>query len=360
MIIWAMKMEHYITHTDYPLWQIILNGNCPKKISTDTNGIIRVLPPKSAEDFLAIERERKARTTLVMALPEDHFYGFHNISDAKEIWDAIKSRTRTGLDTLSFDDLYNNLKVFKSDVKGSGGSSSSAHNVAFVGSECTTSTKDSHVLAFMVPFYSSGQHTHKESSSSYVDEVDKKEIRRDGLKMADGLDFRRVNPSLQEDKEEAKFQEKATVWFCKSVGYNAYKAKKGGKNQAEPKALAAVDGGWWRDGLDVDWRMNVGIGSIDDGDEMKLNYDGGWGWVNGWECVMNDEWGRSNVLEKMNDCVNEWMGGNVMLGRMNGVRMKKWNACEELKICGNLEENCLVWNYGGDGMLKFENGVKLR
>ncbi|GJU05049.1 hypothetical protein Tco_1121479, partial [Tanacetum coccineum] len=90
--IWAMKMEHYITHTDYPLWQIILNGNSPKKISTDTNGIIRVLPPKSAEDFLAIERERKARTTLLMALPEDHLYGFHNISDAKEMWDAIKSR----------------------------------------------------------------------------------------------------------------------------------------------------------------------------------------------------------------------------------------------------------------------------
>ncbi|GJU86433.1 hypothetical protein Tco_1293979 [Tanacetum coccineum] len=179
--IWAMKMEHYITHTDYPLWQIILNGNSPKKISTDTNGIIRVLPPKSAEDFLAIERERKARTTLLMALPEDHLYGFHNISDAKEMWDAIKSRfqkllsqlevhgagvsredanlkflralpsswsqvslimrTRTGLDTLSFDDLYNNLRVFESDVKGSGGSSSSAHNVAFIGSECTTSTK---------------------------------------------------------------------------------------------------------------------------------------------------------------------------------------------------------------------------
>ncbi|GKE69376.1 hypothetical protein Tco_1527448 [Tanacetum coccineum] len=72
--IWAMKMEHYITHTDYPLWQIILNGNSPKKISTYTNGIIRVLPPKSIKDFLAVERERKSRTTLLMALPEDHLF----------------------------------------------------------------------------------------------------------------------------------------------------------------------------------------------------------------------------------------------------------------------------------------------
>ncbi|GJY23682.1 putative ribonuclease H-like domain-containing protein, partial [Tanacetum coccineum] len=98
--IWAMTMKHYITHTDYPLWQIILNGNSPKKISTDTNGIIRVLPPKSTEDFLAIERERKVRTTLLMALLEYHLYGFHNIYDAKEMWDAIKSRFQKLLSQL--------------------------------------------------------------------------------------------------------------------------------------------------------------------------------------------------------------------------------------------------------------------
>ncbi|GKD18782.1 hypothetical protein Tco_1207940, partial [Tanacetum coccineum] len=38
------------------------------------------------------ERERKARTTLLMALPEDHLAKFHKMTDAKEIWDAIKSR----------------------------------------------------------------------------------------------------------------------------------------------------------------------------------------------------------------------------------------------------------------------------
>ncbi|GJT62981.1 ribonuclease H-like domain-containing protein [Tanacetum coccineum] len=38
------------------------------------------------------ERERKARTTLLMALPEDHLAKFHKMTDAKEMWDAIKSR----------------------------------------------------------------------------------------------------------------------------------------------------------------------------------------------------------------------------------------------------------------------------
>ncbi|GJR03214.1 hypothetical protein Tco_0526198 [Tanacetum coccineum] len=58
----------------------------------DTQGQIKVLPPRTAEEILSRERERKARTTLLMALPEDHLAKFHKMTDAKEMWDAIKSR----------------------------------------------------------------------------------------------------------------------------------------------------------------------------------------------------------------------------------------------------------------------------
>nr|GEU66850.1 hypothetical protein [Tanacetum cinerariifolium] len=51
-------------------------------------------------------------------------------------------RTKPRVDTLNFDDLYNNLRVFESDVKGSTGSSSSTHNVAFVSSDNTSSTNE--------------------------------------------------------------------------------------------------------------------------------------------------------------------------------------------------------------------------
>ncbi|GJZ03502.1 putative ribonuclease H-like domain-containing protein [Tanacetum coccineum] len=186
-----MKTEHYLAHTDYLIWEVIQNGNVPVSITTDTQGQIKVLPPKTAEEILARERERKARTTLLMALPEDHLAKFHKMTDAKEMWDAIKSRfeglhkgydrfqsllsqleihgagvstkdanqkflrslpsawsqvslimrTKPGVDSLSFDDLYNNLRVFENDVKGSTASSSSTQNVAFV-SENTSSTND--------------------------------------------------------------------------------------------------------------------------------------------------------------------------------------------------------------------------
>ncbi|GJZ05628.1 hypothetical protein Tco_0539421 [Tanacetum coccineum] len=243
--IWAMKMEHYLSHTDYPIWEVIQKGNGPVSVSTDTNGVIKVLPPKTAEEILARERERKARTTLLMALPEDHLAKFHKMTDAKEMWDAIKSRfggndeskkmqkyilkqqfegfsvsnseglhkgydrfqsllsqleihgagvstedanqkflrslpssrsqvslvmrTKPGVESLSFDDLYNNLRVFESDVKGSTGSSSSAQNVAFVSSESTSSTND--VSTAYGVSTSSGYNSQRENSSSYTDEL---------------------------------------------------------------------------------------------------------------------------------------------------------------------------------------------
>ncbi|GKF58169.1 hypothetical protein Tco_0171706, partial [Tanacetum coccineum] len=61
------------------------NGNGPVSITTDTQGQIKVLPPRTAEEILARERERKARTTLLMALPEDHLSKFHKMTDVKEI-----------------------------------------------------------------------------------------------------------------------------------------------------------------------------------------------------------------------------------------------------------------------------------
>ncbi|GJY68554.1 hypothetical protein Tco_0471536 [Tanacetum coccineum] len=86
--IWAMKMEHYLAHTDYPIWEVIQRGYGPVSVSTDTNDVIKVLPPKTTEEILARERERKARTTLLMALPEDHLTKFHKMTNAKDMWEA--------------------------------------------------------------------------------------------------------------------------------------------------------------------------------------------------------------------------------------------------------------------------------
>ncbi|GKB39540.1 hypothetical protein Tco_0884482 [Tanacetum coccineum] len=90
--IWAMKIQNYITNSDLPCWNIVLNGNTSKKTTKDSNGNIKICPPVLAEEHLAIQRETKARTTLLTALPDDHMGDFYNLDDAKEIWLAINAR----------------------------------------------------------------------------------------------------------------------------------------------------------------------------------------------------------------------------------------------------------------------------
>ncbi|GKD06389.1 hypothetical protein Tco_1181363 [Tanacetum coccineum] len=51
-------------------------------------------------------------------------------------------RNKEGIDELDIDDLYNNLKVFEADIKGSSGSSSNSQNVAFLSAEYTNSINE--------------------------------------------------------------------------------------------------------------------------------------------------------------------------------------------------------------------------
>ncbi|GKA75939.1 hypothetical protein Tco_0782317 [Tanacetum coccineum] len=318
--IWAIKMEHYLGHTDYPIWEI-----------------------------LARERERKARTTLLIAIPEDHLAIFHKMIDAKEMWEAIKSRfggndeskkmqkyflkqqfesfyvsnseglhkgydrfqsllsqleihgagvstedanqkflrslpsswsqvslvmkTKLGVDSLSFDDLYNNLRVFESDVKGSTGSSSSAQNVALVSSESVNSTND--VSTAYGVSTSSGYNLQRENSSSYTDELmysffanqsSGPQLDYEDLELLDECDLEEMDLKWQVamismilKKFYKKDREKAAV-RCqgtrnqdirrRDAGNTRYKAKDNGGRlgkQEEPKALVTLDG----DG--VDW-----------------------------------------------------------------------------------------------------------
>ncbi|GJV45183.1 hypothetical protein Tco_1429719 [Tanacetum coccineum] len=45
--LWSMRMEQYLTYTDYALWEVIMNGDAPAIVasaSADTEGHI---PPKT-------------------------------------------------------------------------------------------------------------------------------------------------------------------------------------------------------------------------------------------------------------------------------------------------------------------------
>nr|GEZ66534.1 ribonuclease H-like domain-containing protein [Tanacetum cinerariifolium] len=357
-----MKMEHYLSHTDYPIWQVIQNGNGPVFITTNTNGIIKVLPPKTAKEVVPREmdrkaRERKARTILLMALPEDHLAKFYKMDDAKEMREAIKlrfggndkskkmqkyllkqqfegfsvstseglhkgydmfqtllsqleihgagvsyedanqkflrslpsswsqvaliMRTKPGLDTLSFDDLYNNLRVFERDVKGTTTSSSNTHNVAFVSADNTSSTNDvSTAYSVSSPSVSKSQ---KEGSSSYTDDINNDDMEEMDLKWQVAMISMRIKKFYKRTGRKLQFDTKDHVGFDKTkvecfnchkighfarecrakgnqynkrryVGYNGNKTRDNGGRPAyqdDSKALVTIDG------EDIDWSGHV-------------------------------------------------------------------------------------------------------
>ncbi|GKA59339.1 hypothetical protein Tco_0758652 [Tanacetum coccineum] len=90
--IWAIEMEHYLEYIDNKVWKVIQNGNSKKRISTRKDGIVRVLSPVTAAEIQVVEKERKAKNILLMAIPKEHMRRFHGMDDAKEIWEAIRTR----------------------------------------------------------------------------------------------------------------------------------------------------------------------------------------------------------------------------------------------------------------------------
>ncbi|GJS85185.1 hypothetical protein Tco_0751726 [Tanacetum coccineum] len=78
--------------TDYALWQVIMNGDEPVQTTKDENGVETEVPPKTAQALLQRQRERKAKSILLLAIPDEYQLRFHGIKDAKSLWATIKSR----------------------------------------------------------------------------------------------------------------------------------------------------------------------------------------------------------------------------------------------------------------------------
>nr|GFA66330.1 hypothetical protein [Tanacetum cinerariifolium] len=78
-------------------------------------------------------------------------------------------RNKPGIDNLDIDDLYNNLKVYEADIKGSFGSSSNLQNAAFVSTESTNSTNELND-AYSVST-ATGYSSQAQGSSSYADKL---------------------------------------------------------------------------------------------------------------------------------------------------------------------------------------------
>ncbi|GJT67436.1 hypothetical protein Tco_1018916 [Tanacetum coccineum] len=193
------------------------NGNSAPKI-TVMEGVEKVIPPTTAEEKATRILEVKARSTLMMGIPNEHQLKFNSIKDAKLLLEAIEKRfggnvatkktqrnllkqqyenftapssetldqtfdrlqklvsqleilgetvlqedmnqkllislspewnthtimwrNKPELETISMDNLYNNLKVYEPKVKGTSSLNTSTQNMAFVSSNNFGSTNE--------------------------------------------------------------------------------------------------------------------------------------------------------------------------------------------------------------------------
>ncbi|GJU74710.1 hypothetical protein Tco_1266115 [Tanacetum coccineum] len=92
--LWSMRMEQYLTFTDHALWEVIVNGDSVSPIASASASVEGPIPPKTAEQKLARKNELKAKSTLMLAIPDEHLLKFHACKDAKSLWEAIKNRFR--------------------------------------------------------------------------------------------------------------------------------------------------------------------------------------------------------------------------------------------------------------------------
>ncbi|GJX69046.1 ribonuclease H-like domain-containing protein, partial [Tanacetum coccineum] len=214
-----MRIEQYFIMTDYSLWEVIQNGN--KVLKRTVRDVEQIYEPTSSEEKQDRRNQKKARGTLLMALPNKDQFKFDSYKDAKLLMEAIEKRyggnkeskkaqrtllkeqyenfagsssetldqtfdrlqkligqlkvegevleqedinlkllrslpskwkthaliwrNKEEIETISLDDLYNNLKIYEPELTGSTSTRQNPQNVAFVslnGNNSTSSTNE--------------------------------------------------------------------------------------------------------------------------------------------------------------------------------------------------------------------------
>ncbi|GJW58714.1 hypothetical protein Tco_0105445 [Tanacetum coccineum] len=114
-----------------------------RRACTNWEKTLLFLTPKTAKQLAAKRNQERVKSILLLAIPDEYLLKFHNVADAKSLWEAIKSRFGgPDIDEIDIDDLYNNLRVYEDEMKRSSSSTPTSQNLAFLFSENTSSTNE--------------------------------------------------------------------------------------------------------------------------------------------------------------------------------------------------------------------------
>ncbi|GJY25030.1 hypothetical protein Tco_0399756 [Tanacetum coccineum] len=93
---WVIRIKQYFQVQDYALWEVIENGNSWVSVQqiTQENGtsVTKMSVPVNAEEKTNKKNDVKARSFLLMALPNEHQLTFSQYTDAKTMFAAIETQ----------------------------------------------------------------------------------------------------------------------------------------------------------------------------------------------------------------------------------------------------------------------------
>ncbi|GJV26176.1 hypothetical protein Tco_1378871 [Tanacetum coccineum] len=220
--IWRMRIEQYIQMIDYTLWEVIENGATLPKTKI-VEGVMTEMPITTAEEKAQRRLEVKARSTLMIGIPNKHQLKFNSIKDAKKLLEAVGKkfggnmldqtfdrlqklvsqlepldeklsqedvnqkllirlspewnthaivwRNKADLDTMSMDDLYNNLKVYEPEDKGMSSLSNATNSTNI------DNLSDAVICAFFASQPNSPQLIHEDLQQIYPDDIEEMDLR---------------------------------------------------------------------------------------------------------------------------------------------------------------------------------------
>ncbi|GJT70671.1 hypothetical protein Tco_1029957 [Tanacetum coccineum] len=93
---WEIRIKQYFQIQDYALWEVIENGNLwvpipVTTIKTSPSIGLKMTVPSTAEERICKKNDVKARSLLLMALPNEHQLTFDQYVDAQSMFAAIKA-----------------------------------------------------------------------------------------------------------------------------------------------------------------------------------------------------------------------------------------------------------------------------
>ncbi|GJU82949.1 ribonuclease H-like domain-containing protein [Tanacetum coccineum] len=130
------------------IWRVSKGDGGVREVVARLLGVVVEMPITTAEEKAQRRLEVKARSTLMMGILNEHQLKFNSIKDAKKLLEAVEKRfdeklsqedvnqiffrslslewnthavvwrNKADLNTMSMDDLHNNLKVYEPEVKG--------------------------------------------------------------------------------------------------------------------------------------------------------------------------------------------------------------------------------------------------